>query len=102
VGGQAVGSISFTVSAKTAIVSTAYSTRSANGTTTAMQSASPDGAPGGPSAPPGSPTPVQTQTPPPTNGTAPAAGFSLASIPLWGWGAGLVAILLIMRPGGKR
>jgi hypothetical protein len=97
-----------------------------------IQSASPAGAPGGPAAPPSAPTPVQTQMPPldasactatqtfiPPGGTftsGPLAGqvtatggcqdnptgFSIAQIPWWGWGLGVVALVLIARPGGKR
>jgi hypothetical protein len=75
-----------------------------------IQSASPAGAPGGPSAPPSAPTPVQTQAPPCDPSTdptcpgyqAPATGFSLSDVPWWGWGLGVVALVLIARPGGKR
>jgi hypothetical protein len=79
-----------------------------------IQSSSPAAAPGGPSAPPSAPIPVQTQTPPtagcdPSDPTciseyqpAPTIGTVLSSIPIWGWGLGVVAIILLMRPGGKR
>lgn len=79
-----------------------------------IQSASPAAAPGGSAAPPAAPIPVQTQTPPcdPSSDpncpgyqappTAPTAANVFASIPWWGWGIGVVALILITRPGGRR
>lgn len=89
----------------TAVVPAGYTSR-----TVPTQSASPAGAPGGPAAPPAAPVPVQTQAPPcdPTSDptcpgyVAPTTGFSLSSIPWWGWGIGVVGLILIMRPGGRK
>ena len=78
-----------------------------------MQSASTDGAPGGTSAPPAAPTPVQTQTPPcdPTSDptcpgyqtpTGTAISNVISAIPWWGWGIGVLALVMIARPGGRR
>jgi hypothetical protein len=79
------------------------------GPRTPIQSASPASAPGGSSAPATAPTPVQTQTPPAcdptTDPTCPGyqtPGFSLSSIPWWGWGLGVVGLILITRPAGRR
>lgn len=91
-----------------------------------IQSASAAAAPGGVLAPAAAPQPVQTQTPPVTDGTTPATAISvgcdpgidplcgatlpsptdfgsiISSIPLWGWALGVGALILITRPGGKR
>lgn len=94
-----------------------------------IQSASTATAPGGPLASAFAPVPVQTQTPPPdgsalSDGSTPATGttalttaatcasftgscapdFStlLASIPLWGWGLGVVGLILLTKSGGRR